>query len=851
MQLVVKITVTFQLIFLFAITLFAQNSIDPIASYSFINNSVVDEAGSSELFLRNNAGLYNDQERGSVLRFSAADKSYAVFNKPLLNSDHCAISFYFYWEETGAKSWHQLFEIHNKENNSNLFFTPQNGWGKNECSLISYEKEYDAYETVSADQISKNKWKHITITFNGKVATIYMDGELASQGYLMFTPLEIQGDSLFLGGNPYRSNNYYISARLDDIKIFDKTLAANQVQALSKGIDLPEPENMQTNWETTGNPVECTLNMSEKYQTIQNFGSSDGWNTQRIGKYWPLEKKEKLAELLFSVEKDNDGNPKGIGLSAWRFNIGAGTAEQGDASRISSEYRRTEGFLNNDGTYNWDKQIGQQWFLKEAVNKHQIHHVIGWQNSPPVQYTSNNLGFRDYGTPIGTILKQEYFDDFGKFLADVADHFESEGIHFDYISPLNEPQYGWNPSESGGTVSQEGTPWTNEEIHDVALAIDNEFTNRNIQTKIFLSEAGAISYHTSGTGHASNQLYKFWNPYSSLSLVGKPSFANIVSYHSYWQDFGNALIDNRIDFYDKTKTLNPILEAWQTEYSLLGEGYRDGYPDEYKLSEMESALALARVIMTDLNVTNTTGWQWWSTFGMGKHSGEARFCLIEAFTKENNSDGVYHLNKLFYTLGNFSHFIRPGMKRIGCSRSDNLTLYEESSDVMFSAYTNAGEDKLVVVAANHTNQSKEISILFDQTFTKTIRNPVLYLTNSFENLAKQNVDFTQNKITIPAYSVITFTADLSIETGIREDILRPIMNAYFRSNQKDIVVYFDQQVAIQRVQLTDIRGNMVYTKSFESGSNSVCISAQSLTSGVYIVTALANNAIESKKIIVR
>jgi hypothetical protein len=41
---------------------------------------------------------------------------------------------------------------------------------------------------------------------------------------------------------------------------------------------------------------------------------------------------ERIADLLFSREIDSQGRPKGIRLSIWRFNIGAGTAEHGEAS---------------------------------------------------------------------------------------------------------------------------------------------------------------------------------------------------------------------------------------------------------------------------------------------------------------------------------------------------------------------------------------------------------------------------------------------------------------------------------------------------------------------------------------
>ena len=42
---------------------FAQNDVIPITNYSFNNNSVVDEMGYSELFLRNNAVIYLNLQR--------------------------------------------------------------------------------------------------------------------------------------------------------------------------------------------------------------------------------------------------------------------------------------------------------------------------------------------------------------------------------------------------------------------------------------------------------------------------------------------------------------------------------------------------------------------------------------------------------------------------------------------------------------------------------------------------------------------------------------------------------------------------------------------------------------------
>ena len=93
-----------------------------------------------------------------------------------------------------------------------------------------------------------------------------------------------------------------------------------------------------------------------KYQTIDNFSASDGWSMQFIG-LWPKEKQTKMADWLFSTENDAQGKPKGIGLSLWRFNIGTGSAEQGDSSQIGSVWTRSECFLKSDGTYDWSNIV--------------------------------------------------------------------------------------------------------------------------------------------------------------------------------------------------------------------------------------------------------------------------------------------------------------------------------------------------------------------------------------------------------------------------------------------------------------------------------------------------------------
>ena len=106
------------------------------------------------------------------------------------------------------------------------------------------------------------------------------------------------------------------------------------------------------------------INVDQPRQQILHFGASDAWSMKYVG-LWPEQQQRQIADWLFSTDNDAQGQPRGIGLSLWRFNLGAGSEEQGDSSHIQ-QATRTECFLNADGSYDWSKQQGQRNFLKLA-----------------------------------------------------------------------------------------------------------------------------------------------------------------------------------------------------------------------------------------------------------------------------------------------------------------------------------------------------------------------------------------------------------------------------------------------------------------------------------------------------
>ncbi|GGH01674.1 xylanase [Mucilaginibacter phyllosphaerae] len=433
-------------------------------------------------------------------------------------------------------------------------------------------------------------------------------------------------------------------------------------------------------------------------QTIHNIGASGCWFSEGIGKNWPDAKREKIAELLFSKQRNTDGSPKGIGLSAWRFNIGGGTAEQGDSSGIKDFRKRVECFLKPDGTYDWARQAGYQWFLRKA-KAYGVENLIAFANTPPVQFTQNGLGFKtvkDYKAN----LKPDAYNAYASFLADVVAYFDKQGLHFDYISPVNEPQWDWY--NKPGQASQEGSPWTNAEINRVVTAVDASLQNKKLTTRILTTEAGMLTYLYGGKSVASKQIQQFFTDSSKYSLNKLKQVPKVIAGHSYFTDYGDSsMVAVRRHLADTARKYG--VEYWQSEYSMLGDGFREGSKE--KRSGMDCALFLAKIINQDLTVGNAAAWQLWNSYEPGDAEWDTRYYLIALKPNDKHTDGEFTITKNLWAMGNYSLFVRPGMKRLLTGRNDGINELKALQDVMIAAFT-GGKDKLVMVLINYTNSSR-------------------------------------------------------------------------------------------------------------------------------------------------
>ena len=441
-------------------------------------------------------------------------------------------------------------------------------------------------------------------------------------------------------------------------------------------------------------PVVVTLRPERAFQTIHSFGASDAWSVQFLGRHWPKEQRERAADLLFSLRERADGSPEGIGLSAWRFEIGAGSAAPGDSSRITDRWRRAEGFLRPGGGYDWEAQLGQRTFMKEAAARG-VRTFIGFVNSPPVALTRNGRATSSGGDSAN--LAPERYGDFARFLRDVVVELERrDGIRLTYLSPFNEPQWDW-------TSGQEGSPWRVGEMAAMTRVLGRTLADAGLSTSISIGESGRMNYvyELADKPTRGRQVQAWFRPGSPDYVGDVPNLARAIAAHSYHSTHPrDTLRAVRRALRDSVAAVDPALEVWQTEYCVLettplirGRG-RD--------PSIDAALYIAGIVHADLTIANASTWHWWI-----------------AVTPYDYKDGLLYMDrdslggtirdtKMLWGLGHFSRFVRPGMRRIDAEVAGE-GMDEVNAELFVSAYRDPASGRVVMVLVNR-GPDREVSL---------------------------------------------------------------------------------------------------------------------------------------------
>lgn len=481
------------------------------------------------------------------------------------------------------------------------------------------------------------------------------------------------------------------------------------------------------------NLLSVAIDIARQKQTIHGFGASDCWTVQFIGQ-WPLKKRMAIADLLFETGLDPKNNPKGIGLSIWRFNLGAGSSRR---ENIHTVWRRADTFLSEDFKhYDWSRLPGQRWFLK-AAKQRGVGQFDLFVNSPPINMTKNGKAFCEANSG-STNLSAEKFTAFASYLVDVLKYFhDKEGLTFAYVSPVNEPEWDWEDPE------QEGCRYNNPDMFLLVYMLCGEIRRHGLPTRILLPESGQIDYLYQNKTNRLNYIDYFFGAFGDANI--RDILGNRLCGHSYFTDTPKTgLVAKRKRLAEKLFQY-PNLEYWMTEYCILGDEGRG------RDLGINPALHVARVIHYDLTVAQASSWQWW----LGISVYDYKDGLV--YADKDCRDGNFYDSKILWALGNFSRFIRPGMKRVAVSRSDGAGPKDIVEGLLVSAYYDNDHHRVVVVFVNYQLQNVPIKLRFDNAPREdSIRALIPYITSSVESLTACKVVSTQCVLLIPGRSIVTF-----------------------------------------------------------------------------------------------
>lgn len=472
-------------------------------------------------------------------------------------------------------------------------------------------------------------------------------------------------------------------------------------------------------------PTEYVVYPNQTYQTMDNFGANDAWSLEHVGQ-WAQTNRARVADLLFSTNQ-------GIGLSCWRFYLGAGANDY----NIRDPWRAGDTFETTPGHYDWSRLAGERWFLR-AARARGVRQFAMSVYSPPTRLTRNGLTNLGEDRKSATNLKPGAEEDYARYLTDILVHFRdnpdaSDRMEFNWILPVNEPQWAW---QSG----QEGNRMDNAELLRVYRALRRQMDAAGLHTQILGPESGDLPDMVQLDPKAKEYWGTEYGDYLHL-FCDAPDAAHLfdhrITYHSYWSDdVGRQLIPDR-EALHRAFLRYPGWKIWQSEYCIMEPGRDLG---------MNSALRVARVIHYDLTVVNASSWQWWSAVANEDYKSGL---LYTEYHHPGDQETVQSA-KIFWALGNYSRFIRPGMQRIEISGP------QDKAGLLTSAYRDPHTGRLVLVLVNEGATDCPVQVQFAPDGDRTASGSRMqaYITSADRDL-EPAPEVSGGRVQVPARAVMT------------------------------------------------------------------------------------------------
>jgi hypothetical protein len=131
------------------------------------------------------------------------------------------------------KNWARVFDF-GDDRGRYMFLTSKAGIGKVRFA-ISTVYGYNEQVIDGTEALPLNQWVHVAVTLSGRMGTLYVNGVAVGTNPAMdFPPYQIGStDRNWIGRSQY-PNDPYLNGKVDDFRIYDGALSAEEIASLAK-----------------------------------------------------------------------------------------------------------------------------------------------------------------------------------------------------------------------------------------------------------------------------------------------------------------------------------------------------------------------------------------------------------------------------------------------------------------------------------------------------------------------------------------------------------------------------------------------------------------------------------------
>ena len=457
---------------------------------------IVNETDGTEYPIYGGASVDDFGIYGKSIMFNGSD-SYADIGNPEINNVF-TLSAWVYLQPDAVNNMNKLFGRDRTTVAEHMFYVAIRGDRQGEVEVALDGGGVNG----EAGTVPFGEWVNFAVTNTPDESCLYINGQLASKGtgssvdqrtnpmnMLIGCGYNAAGDGIFSG--------HAFKGRIDDVRIYDEALTAEQLKAYTEGILESVPPEVNEVSPAEGQMISASGRLEIMYNMAVILGSEqvsvqdsegnpisadmavedtsndiEGTETLVIT---PEEKLESNATYTYTIPAGAVVNEKGVNNLASSYTYTAATDLQGDAARSGMEYWVIEGKadLPSSITEEDGKVVMQNGLVKRTFDLEQNFLTVGYENL----YTGIGMIDEDQlQADVRITLNDKYEDgesdtDYPCYVGGVDDSlpvFQYAGYT---VENSTQAPYHWEYDERMSPPSMKDTKWPAE---GKALVVDFE-----------------------------------------------------------------------------------------------------------------------------------------------------------------------------------------------------------------------------------------------------------------------------------------------------------------------------------------------------------------------------------------